>query len=153
MTVEYSDGDIFTCHAECLVNPVNTVGVMGKGLALMFKRKWPDNFETYRELCEMKKLETGSVHLYMTDEEDPLWIANFPTKAHWKDPSKIEYINEGLDCLKTLLETFDVGTVAIPALGCGLGGLSFDQVSNAIERVFGDSAIKAIVFPPKESLR
>lgn len=153
MTVEYSDGDIFDCHAECLVNPVNTVGVMGKGLALQFKRRWPDNFEVYKDLCDHKLLKLGEVHMFMTEQDDPSWVCNFPTKGHWRDSSKIEDIDAGLENLIDMLKMFDVGIVAIPALGCGLGGLSFDVVSTSIERVFGESSIKAIVFPPKETLR
>ncbi len=149
MSVEYSDGSIFDSHADALVNPVNTVGVMGAGLALEFKRRFPDNFKVYSDLCRVGLLKVGEVHMYMTECEDPAWIVNFPTKKHWKDPSLIEYIDSGLANLSDMLETFEVGIVAIPALGCGLGGLGFDVVSASIERVFSDSKIKAIVFPPK----
>lgn len=153
MTIKYSDGDIFTSGAECIVNPVNTVGVMGGGLALQFKKRFPENFEVYKDLCDGNLLKTGEIHLFMTDQEFiPYYIVNFPTKQHYKDPSLLEYIEPGLINMKEMLEMFDVKSVAIPALGCGLGGLNWNDVYPLIEKHFGEScAIEAIVFPPKEN--
>lgn len=152
MTIKYSDGDIFASGAACIVNPVNTVGVMGGGLALAFKKRFPENFVVYKDLCDANLLKTGEVHLFMTDQEDvPHFIVNFPTKQHYKDPSLLEWIEPGLICMKNMLEMFYVKSVAIPALGCGLGGLDFNDVYPLIEKHFGEGCdIETTVFVPKE---
>lgn len=119
---------IFYSNAQALVNPVNCVGIMGKGLALEFKRRYPNNFASYQRACAVG-LEIGNLH---TCEEDGKLIINFPTKKHWKAPSKYEYILEGLLTLAELIKQKQIKSIAIPRLGCGLGGLDWNIVRKMI---------------------
>jgi O-acetyl-ADP-ribose deacetylase (regulator of RNase III) len=115
---------MFASKAEALVNPVNTVGVMGKGLALAFKKKFPDNFAAYRDAA----LAPGTMFVFDRSPRTPRWIINFPTKRHWRDPSRIEDIRSGLVDFVAQLVARDIESVAVPALGCGLGGLAWTDV-------------------------
>lgn len=122
------NGDIFESKMTALVNPVNCVGVMGKGLALQFKNKYPDYYREYRTACINRDLQLGTVLLcFDTHNEHPV-IISFPTKYHWKDVSKIEHIRDGLIALVNAINIHDIDSVAIPALGCGEGGLSWADV-------------------------
>lgn len=121
--ISYEKGDLFNDSAEALVNAVNTVGVMGKGLAYQFKERYPENFDKYRAACKRGDLSVGSIFLVELNQgERPRYILNFPTKAHWKGKSKIEYITEGAADLVRLVKEFGISSVAVPALGSGLGG-------------------------------
>lgn len=122
MFVEYRCLDIFTVKSEALVNPVNCVGVMGKGLALEFKKRFPLNFEQYKTECKQKKLIPGR-SLSICKSEPGVLIINFPTKNHWKEPSHIEYIEMGLELLSKAIRV-----ISMPRLGCGLGGLDWTKV-------------------------
>ena len=136
MTIIYTKGDIFLADAQAIVNPVNCVGIMGKGLALQFKNKFPDNFKAYVEACKIPhKVETG--HLFVFDTgttNNPRHIINFPTKKHWRDPSKLEYLEVGLMDLVRVICQRQLMSVALPPLGCGLGGLAWSDVGPLITK-------------------
>ena len=137
--IEVIADDIFKSECQVLVNPVNTVGIMGAGLAKQFKIRYPNYFSWYVKQCDMKIIETGRVYLYTFANTS---IISFPTKQHWKEPSKLEYIDNGLDSLWHLLhsdtkisqdnEWVSIESIALPALGCGLGGLKWQDVKKRI---------------------
>lgn len=129
--------DIFTSQCEALVNPVNTVGVMGKGLALQFRRAYPLMYQEYRQVCVKGIMKIGYVFAWYTGESGwmqniPKYIINFPTKKDWRDPSEYEYIQRGMVALVDLIIKSDIKSVAIPKLGCGLGELSWPKVEYII---------------------
>lgn len=122
-------GNIFNTKAQTVVNTVNCVGVMGKGIALVYKLRYPQMFEIYHDYCKRHLIGIGKLWLYKGDETDP-WVLNFPTKFHWKYPSKIEYLEEGL---KKFVETYKergITSIAFPMLGTNNGGLDKDIVRN-----------------------
>ena len=121
-----SNGDMFNSKCEALVNPVNTKGVMGKGLALAFKNKYPAHFENYKRACQNGEMTTEEVLAYQ-EINGPMIIC-LATKDDWRDSSKIEYVSAGLDNLVKQIETLGIRSVAIPKLGCGLGGLDWNKV-------------------------
>lgn len=121
-----SNGDIFKSKCEALVNPVNTKGVMGKGLALAFKTKYPAHFENYKRACQNGEMTTDKVLAYQ-EKGGPMIIC-LATKADWRDSSKIEYISAGLDDLANQIKALGIRSIAIPKLGCGLGGLDWNKV-------------------------
>lgn len=128
----FKTGDLFKYKfLEALVNPVNCIGVSGKGLALEFKKRYPDNFVTYTNTCRRNALRPGKL-VVCKRKKLPYWIINFPTKLHWREPSSIEYIEKGLDALVVFLSKTSVRSMGIPALGCGLGGLSWVDVKPLI---------------------
>ncbi|MEW9530123.1 macro domain-containing protein [Microbispora sp. NPDC049125] len=120
-------GDLLLDDAQALVNTVNTVGVMGKGIALQFKRAFPDVFAAYADACADGRVEPGRVLPVRLGDGDR-WVLNFPTKRHWRQPSRLDDIEAGLDDLARLLVELDVRSVAIPPLGCGNGGLPWARV-------------------------
>lgn len=128
-------GDIFNAKTTAIVNPVNCVGVMGKGLALAFKDRFPDNYIVYRKLCKAHRLKIGQVLTYrLTKPEGELrYIVNFPTKDHWREPSTFAYIESGLVSLAAAIKETPLHSIAIPPLGCGLGGLDWTIVRPMIE--------------------
>lgn len=135
MPFRKAQGNLLRCSAEALVNPVNCVGVMGKGLALAFKREYPANFEAYAAECKAKRLPPGSV---FTFREGGRWILNFATKDHWRDPSKLEWIERGLPELVRIVREKQIQSLALPPLGTGLGGLAKSAVEPLIEAAFQD---------------
>ncbi|MFH1086302.1 MAG: macro domain-containing protein, partial [Chloroflexota bacterium] len=114
----YVTGSLFQSPAQVLVNTVNTVGVMGKGVALEFKRLYPDMFAEYRRLCETGQLAVGKLWLYRSPNK---WILNFPTKEHWRNPSRVEYVETGLDAFRRNYSRMGIRSIAFPPLGCGNG--------------------------------
>lgn len=118
-------GNIFDSDAQCLVNPVNTVGIMGAGLALEFKKRYPSMYESYKEFCKTKQLKVGQIIFYQSTEYDKI-ICLFPTKEHWKQSSQLSHIERGLMAFKTYYVDAGITSVAFPKLGCGLGGLNWD---------------------------
>lgn len=135
--------DLLKTKAEALVNPVNCVGVMGAGLARQFRDKFPDNYVAYLKACENKSLVVGKVFPFRCGSK---LIINFPTKKHWKNPSKLDYIKEGLPALKSTLELYRIKSVAIPMLGCGFGGLNWTDVKPLIMETFKDTKIELDIY-------
>lgn len=129
-------GDIINAGVEVLVNPVNCVGVMGKGLALQFKRAFPGNFRSYEAACRRGVVRPGSMFVYPVGEGNPRYVINFPTKRHWRDGSVIGDIESGLLSLVGEVRGLGVVSVAVPPLGCGLGGLDWCDVRPLIEGAF-----------------
>lgn len=141
--ITYTSGDLFRSPAQVLVNTVNTVGVMGKGIALQFKRIYPEMFEAYRNYCERGDLQIGKLLLYKTPGK---WILNFPTKKHWRNPSKVEYIETGLRKLRQRCAEMGITSIAFPELGCGNGALDFDtQVRPLMERYLGGLSLPIFI--------
>jgi O-acetyl-ADP-ribose deacetylase (regulator of RNase III) len=128
-TIEFKTGDILQADAEALVNTVNCVGVMGRGIALQFKNTFPANFQAYAQACDLKKLEPGRMFWFETGFlGNPKFIVNFPTKRHWRGKSRIEDIIAGLRALASDLGDHHIRSIAIPPLGSGLGGLDWSEV-------------------------
>jgi len=134
--IRYIRGDIFKSKAAALVNPVNCAGRMGAGLAQDFAIRFPEIINLYRTACDEEALVPGEVQMLRT--ESGIYIFNFPTKDHWKNPSQISYIREGLYALAKLLDAHKIKTVALPLLGCGLGGLKWEDVKPLVIEVFED---------------
>jgi O-acetyl-ADP-ribose deacetylase (regulator of RNase III) len=131
MPLVVTAGDIFAADVEALVNPVNCVGVLGKGLALAFKQRYPAACALYTEACRAGEVVPGRV--LATAARPRLMIFHFPTKRHWRDASRLEDIERGLDSLIAEIALCGVQSIAIPALGCGLGGLAWSTVQPLIE--------------------
>jgi len=150
MTLSYSRGSIFDSGATAIVNPVNCVGVMGGGLAKAFANRYPEMERDYNMYCESGLLRPGMIHSYYSNLEDEPIILNLPTKDDWRDPSTYEYIRNGLIALATYLNRFNIDSVAVPALGCGLGGLNWEVVDYEIN-IHSTLTPNAnwIVFPPQ----
>ncbi|SBS34608.1 RNase III inhibitor [Marinomonas spartinae] len=150
--IHYTQGNLLEADVEALVNTVNTVGVMGKGIALMFKERFPQNTQDYSKACKAKQVETGRMFVTQTDElVGPKWIVNFPTKRHWRNPSKLEWITEGLFDLKQFILDKRLNSIAIPALGAGNGKLNWESVKPEIERILGDlESVDILVFEPTQ---
>ncbi len=129
MIREYT-GNIFVIKAQAYVNTVNCVGVMGAGIALSFKRKFPKMFSSYREMCKLGNVKVGSMTIITVPRynEDTILVINFPTKQHWKNPSKISYIKDGMKSLVAEIKRLGIKSIAIPHLGCNNGGLSWKDV-------------------------
>lgn len=124
--IKYRSGDILKSETEALVNTVNCVGVMGKGLALQFKNAFPENFKAYVTACKRKEVRPGHMFIFETRcFEPPHYIINFPTKRHWRDKSHIEDIESGLADLVKVIRNKGIRSITIPPLGCGLGGLDW----------------------------
>jgi len=150
--IKYTKGNLLESDVEALVNTVNTVGVMGKGIALMFKERFPINMSEYANACKDKEVVTGKMFITETRElMGPRWVINFPTKKHWRNPSKLEWIEEGLDDLKEFILCNKVKSIAIPPLGAGNGGLDWAIVRAAIEKHLSDlENIEILVYEPTE---
>lgn len=118
--IEYTKGNMFECNADCLINTVNCEGFMGKGVAYQFKMRFPENNKSYVKACKSGELAVGKVHSFM---EEGITIINFPTKNKWRESSKMEYIEKGMEAFVELLPKLAVKKIAIPPLGCGNGGL------------------------------
>jgi O-acetyl-ADP-ribose deacetylase (regulator of RNase III) len=123
--IQYLKGDIFKSETQTIVNPVNCEGYMGKGLALAFKERYPNMFVVYQKECRTGELRFGKPTLYTHSTP---WILNFPTKNHWRDPSKLEYIEEGLQFVVANYKQSGIASIAFPKLGAGLGTLSWNEV-------------------------
>ena len=149
--IQYKTGDILSESADALVNTVNCVGVMGRGLALQFKRAFPKNFQAYAEQCRRGEMRPGRVFVFETGEAlPPRYIINFPSKRHWRGKSRIDDIESGLASLVNEIRVRDVRSVAIPPLGSGLGGLAWPVVRRRIEKALGDlREVDVVVFEPR----
>lgn len=139
--MQFTKGNVLDADVEALVNTVNTVGVMGKGIALMFKEAYPENFRQYEAACKAGELEVGTIFVHELPPKltgGPRWILNFPTKKHWRHKSRIEWIEAGLKDLRRVIGERGIRSVAIPPLGCGHGGLRWAEVRVLIERTLHD---------------
>lgn len=141
---------MFASGAEAIINPVNCVGVMGKGLALAFKQRHPANFRSYKQACAAGELEPGRLLIVETGQVQPRLIINFPTKRHWRAKSRLDDVETGLRTLKSEVQRLSISSLAIPALGAGLGGLDWADVRAAIEReLTGLEDVEITVFEPR----
>ncbi|MEO0376795.1 MAG: macro domain-containing protein [Cyanobacteria bacterium P01_A01_bin.17] len=148
--IEFTQGDILKTEADALVNTVNCVGVMGRGIALQFRKAYPDNFKAYKKACDAKQVQPGSMFVHdLNSLYLPRYIINFPTKRHWKNKSKIEDIQSGLEDLVAVVRDRQIRSIAIPPLGCGLGGLDWGQVRELIIEAFQALPdVKVLLFEP-----
>lgn len=148
--IEFKMGDIFESDAEALVNTVNCVGIMGRGIALQFKNKYPENFRAYQQACKQEIVKPGKMFVFETEQLVlPKWIINFPTKRHWRGKSRIEDIESGLIDLVNVIQEKNIHSIAIPPLGAGLGGLDWEQVRSYIENALSHvKNVKIFVYEP-----
>jgi len=138
MNICIKNTDLLKEKTDVIVNTVNCVGVMGKGIAFQFKQKWPDNFKAYQKACKKNLVRPGKIFIYEFDPclESPRYIVNFPTKDHWKEKSKLSYIEEGLKDLIRFIQTHSIKSISVPPLGCGNGGLNWQEVLSLIKQHF-----------------
>jgi O-acetyl-ADP-ribose deacetylase (regulator of RNase III) len=148
--ISYTQGNLLDARVDALVNTVNTVGVMGKGIALMFKERYDHNFKLYAAACKAGEVKLGQMFVTETGEFDgPRWIINFPTKDHWKGNSRLEWVDAGLLDLKRVLHERNIRSVAIPPLGAGNGGLDWSTVKARINTALADlGGVEVIVYEP-----
>jgi len=148
--IELTRGNVLKADAQALVNTVNTVGFMGKGIALQFKKAFPANYEAYHRACKTGEVVQGRMHVFETGRMmNPKYIINFPTKRHWRGKSKIEDIEHGLNDLLKIVRQLGIKSIAIPPLGCGLGGLDWGQVRRLIEEKFREANdIRVLLYEP-----
>lgn len=157
--IKYLTGNILDSKAEALVNTVNTVGVMGKGIALQFKRAYPNNFKAYNQACQNEQVEIGK--LFVTKDRNlstgEKVIINFPTKKNWRKPSEYEYIEKGLQDLLNVIDSYKIKSIAIPPLGAGNGGLEWEKVKRIISKHLNQLDVEVLVYEPsiliKEKLK
>jgi O-acetyl-ADP-ribose deacetylase (regulator of RNase III) len=150
MTVRIKRGDLLKEDSDAVVNTVNCVGVMGKGIALQFKQRWPTNFKEYEAASKRKEIKPGEMFIYDLGEwERPRYIINFPTKVHWRGDSKLEYIEDGLRDLVRQARRLGIKSISMPPLGCGNGGLDWNDVKKLIFAAFqGHPDISVNLFEP-----
>ena len=150
MPIEFRKGDLFTSGADALVNTVNCEGIMGGGIALAFKKKYPEYYNEYKNKCKHKEEKVGFCRLYPMVDGLPKdgGIINFPTKDKVYNPSLISYIESGLKSLSYMLGYWKIKSVAVPALGCGLGGLDWEGVKPLIEKELSDLDNTILVYEP-----
>ena len=148
--IEYKIGDIFKEDVAALVNSVNCVGIMGRGIALQFKTAFPENFKAYAEACKRDEVQPGRMFVFETGQlTNPRYIINFPTKRHWRGKSRIEDIEAGLHSLVQEISERSIRSIAFPPLGSGLGGLEWSSVRPLIDAAFGDlENLSTVVFEP-----
>lgn len=149
--IVYKHGDLFKEDAEALINTVNCVGVMGRGIALQFKNAYPENFKAYLQVCKNGELQPGRMFVFETGSlTNPRYIINFPTKRHWRGKSQIEDIESGLKGLIKVITQYNIKSIAIPPLGSGLGGLNWAVVRPLIEDAFKTlTDVHVIIYEPK----
>lgn len=149
--IELTSGDILKDDSEAIVNTVNCVGIMGRGIALQFKNAWPENFKAYEAACLREEVQPGRMFVFETGHlTNPRYIINFPTKRHWRGKSRIQDIESGLTALVAEIQKRGITSVAIPPLGSGLGGLEWDDVRPRIEAALaGLPDVHVRIFEPK----
>jgi len=153
--IKYITGNILESNAQALVNTVNTVGIMGKGIALQFKKAYPNNFKAYVEACKREEISVGTLlvtHDNNTSSGEKI-IINFPTKKDWRKPSEYSYIEEGLSDLINIIKINQIKSIAIPPLGAGNGGLEWERVKKLIEQKLSHLDIEIFVYEPTEYIR
>ena len=127
--IAFTQGNLLEANVEAVVNTVNTKGIMGKGIALMFKERFPRNFEAYARACKNGEVRIGV--MFVTESKElfgPKWIINFPTKTHWRVKTRLAWVEEGLGDLVRVISDKEIRSIAVPPLGCGNGGLDWDDV-------------------------
>ena len=151
--IEISKGNLIKTNAEALVNTVNCVGFMGKGIALQFKKAYPDNYQAYQKACNNGDVKPGKIFTYRSEGHlHPKYILNFPTKRHWRGNSRITDIESGLVSLIQEVRRLNIVSIAIPPLGCGLGGLNWNEVRPLIENAFKElPGVRVFLFEPGET--
>lgn len=149
--IEYTSGNILYADAEALVNTVNCVGIMGRGIALQFRNAFPKNFKAYETACRSQEVQPGRMFVYATGElANPKYIINFPTKRHWRGKSRMEDIDAGLVDLQAVIYRLGIRSIAIPPLGSGLGGLQWEDVKPRIyEALHAMPGVQVLVYEPK----
>ncbi len=153
--IRYVVGNMLSADTQALVNTVNTVGVMGKGIALQFKERYPQNYAKYLAACKSGELTTGRLLVVKekTLDEDRI-IINFPTKKDWKHPSKYEYVEAGLQALRETIAKYNIRSIAIPPLGCGNGRLQWDKVQRLMEHYLGDlDNVDILIYQPNDAVK
>lgn len=146
--IEPATGDLFVAGTQAIVNAVNCYGVMGAGLALQFKRRFPAYFTDYKAACADGGIAPGRVGVYRR-EAAPHFIISFPTKRHWREPSQLDDIRTGLVSLVDAIRTYEIESIAIPALGCGLGSLDWSEVRPLITAALEPLNCQALLFEPR----
>lgn len=148
--IEYTQGDILQADVEALTNTVNCVGAMGRGIALQFKKAFPQNFKAYAVACKKEELQPGRMFVFETGQlTHPRYIINFPTKRHWRGASRIQDIDSGLKALVETINQYNIQSIAIPPLGSGLGGLNWSEVKPRIEEALQPLAdVRVLVYEP-----
>ncbi len=146
--IEITSGNLFDAEVEALVNTVNTVGVMGKGIALQFRQAFPENYKLYRAACKREEVRPGRMFV-TTRLTDPRYIVNFPTKRHWRGKSRMEDVEAGLTDLAQVIEKRKIRSIAIPPLGCGNGGLDWNDVRPRIERALEALEVRVLLYEPR----
>ena len=151
--IEYKQGDILRENAEAIINTVNCVGVMGRGIALQFKKAFPQNFLAYAAACKKKEVQPGKMFVFETGQlANPRYIINFPTKRHWRGASRMEDIDAGLRALVETIQRYDIQSIAIPPLGSGLGGLDWADVKPRIEAVLQPlTDLRVMIYDPQSA--
>ena len=149
--IEFTSGDILKDDVDAIVNTVNCVGIMGRGIALQFKNAWPENFKAYEAACKREEVQPGRMFVYEVGQlTTPRYIINFPTKRHWRGKSRIEDIESGLKALVSEIRQRGIRSIAIPPLGSGLGGLDWNDVRPRIEAAMRDLPdVRVRIFEPK----
>ncbi len=148
MSIERGQGNLLEADVDALVNTVNAEGVMGKGIALQFKKAFPDNFRAYERACKAGEVAPGHMHV-VRRLASPRFIINFPTKKQWRHPSKLEYVRDGLVDLVAQVRKLGIRSIAVPPLGCGNGGLEWSEVRPLIVAAFEDvSDVRVVLFEP-----
>jgi O-acetyl-ADP-ribose deacetylase (regulator of RNase III) len=148
--IELVQGDILKADAEALVNTVNCIGFMGKGFALQFKKAYPQNFDAYHKACNAGEVQPGRMFIIdLHSMLNPKYVVNFPTKRHWRAESRYEDIESGLEALVAEVQRRGIRSIAIPPLGCGLGGLDWNKVRPMIEQAFTSlPGVRVLLFEP-----
>ena len=151
--IRFTQGDILKAQTEALVNTVNCVGVMGRGIALQFKQHFPANFAAYAAACAQEQVQPGRMFIYETGTMTyPHYVINFPTKRHWRGKSRIEDIEAGLYDLVDEIRSRGIRSIAIPPLGSGLGGLAWEQVKAILENMLADLPdVDILIYEPLEA--
>jgi len=149
--IEMGKGNLLKANAEALVNTVNCIGIMGKGIALQFKQAYPENFKAYEKACKAGEVQPGKMFIVPTNKMfNPKYIVNFPTKRHWRGKSRIEDIKAGLEALISEVQELGIASIAVPPLGCGNGGLNWSDVKPLTEKAFSKvPTVKVLLYEPK----
>ena len=151
--IKLTSGNLLECKVEALVNTVNCDGFMGKGIALQFKQAFPSNYKAYHRACKLGQVQPGKMFVFENSVEQlPKYIINFPTKRHWREKSRLEDIKAGLDALVLNIQNLNIRSIAIPPLGCGLGGLEWNIVKSLIQEALATlSEVEVFIYEPTGS--